>query len=122
MAWNKALPANGTPPVSAELRANWDALAALFPVLDAGEAGIGHVRRSCQNGTIGNVGAGEDNLMTENIEANTLGADGRGIIVDAGGTTAANANSKRWRLYLGTVNILDFTATSNNLHWWLQAK
>lgn len=71
---------------------------------------------------VGNVGAGEDDLMTASIEANRLYENGQVLELIAWGTTAANANNKRVRLYVGGTMVLDSGAlASNNKSWVLRA-
>lgn len=54
-----------------------------------------------------NVGAGEDNLLSYSIPANTLDDNGEVLKLKALGSLAANANNKRLRLYLGGVLTYD---------------
>lgn len=73
--------------VSAEMRTNFTALE----------------RRLHTNTTpVGNVGAGEDDLMSWSLPAGTLGTNGQGIRIKMWGVTANNANAKTLRAYLGT--------------------
>jgi hypothetical protein len=51
---------------------------------------------------VGNVGAGEDDLMTYSLLANSLSAVGKAIRVKAWGTTANNANAKTVAIRFGT--------------------
>lgn len=50
---------------------------------------------------VGNVGSGEDDLMTKTVESNVLGEDGDSLLIYAWGTSAANTNSKTIRPYYG---------------------
>ena len=59
------------------------------------------LRLSTNTTTVGNVDAGEDNLMTYVVPANTL-PTGVALEVFAWGTTAANANVKTLRFYFGS--------------------
>lgn len=53
-------------------------------------------------GTTGNVGSGEDDLLTAyTFPANGLGTNGDSIEVEAGGTYAANGNNKNVKCYAG---------------------
>ncbi len=51
---------------------------------------------------VGNVGAGEDDLMSYTLPANTLDADGKAIRIIAWGT-GNNADSVRLKMYFGAV-------------------
>lgn len=75
------------------------------------------------NGTaVGNVGAGEDTLMSYTLPANVLGTNLDRVEIVAWGDFAANANSKRIRFKFGATTILDTTALAiNNNSWRLQA-
>lgn len=53
---------------------------------------------------VGNVGSGEDNLMTYTLPANTLQNDGDWLEVNASFVTASNGNSKTLIFYFGTYN------------------
>lgn len=70
----------------------------------------------------GNVGVGEDDLITSTIAANTLHLDEMGIHIVAFGTTAANANNKRVKLYFSAAVLLDTTAiAASNKDWRIEA-
>lgn len=56
---------------------------------------------------VGNVGVGEDDLMTYTLPAGLLATAKRGVKITAWGTFANNANVKRLKLYFGAVPILD---------------
>jgi hypothetical protein len=56
---------------------------------------------------VGNVGTGEDNLMSYTVPANTLGGTGDYIDVTMFGTFANTANNKRVKVHWGTTVILD---------------
>lgn len=56
--------------------------------------------------TVGNVGAGEDNLMLYTLPAGTLSTDGMAVKVIAWGHTANNANSKNLKAYFGATQLL----------------
>jgi hypothetical protein len=60
--------------------------------------GVAHVNTTA----VGNVGVGEDDLMTYSLPPDSLSASGKGIRVTAWGKTANNANSKACTLYFGT--------------------
>jgi hypothetical protein len=64
----------------------------------------------------------EDTLQTFMLPANAFDATGRGIHIEAWGTTGADANNKTVRLYFGTTKIYDSTPlTTNNGSWYLWA-
>jgi hypothetical protein len=51
---------------------------------------------------VGNVGSGEDNLITYTVPANTLATNGDSLWFEASGTVAANVNVKTLRVRFGT--------------------
>jgi hypothetical protein len=53
------------------------------------------------NTSVGNVGAGEDDLMSYSLPANSFSQNQKGVRVTAWGRTANNANAKSIRLYYG---------------------
>lgn len=63
---------------------------------------------------VGNVGSGEDDLMTFSVPASVLGANGDYLEISAFGTFAANANNKRIRAKFGATTLLDTTALAIN--------
>jgi hypothetical protein len=69
------------------------------------------------NGT-GNVGAGEDDLFTYTLPGGTLWRNGQGVEIHAWGTTAANANTKRLRVYFGATVVADTGAVAANADEW----
>lgn len=68
--------------------------------------------------SVGNVSAGEDDLIQETILANTLEHDGQFVKVTAWGTVAANANNKRVKLYVGSAVVADTGAIAANDKDW----
>ena len=62
----------------------------------------------------GNVGTGEDNLMSYAIPADTLANNNEYIKFKGVFETAANGNNKRLRAYLGTSVLLDTGALALN--------
>lgn len=60
---------------------------------------------------VGNVGTGEDDLMTYSLPGNYLSADGDSVPFEATGTVANNANQKRIKIKFGATTILDTGAT-----------
>lgn len=72
---------------------------------------------------VGNVGVGEDDLITYSVPASTLGTNGDFIEFDMAGTFAANANSKRVRIKFGATTLFDTTALIfNGVDWRAQGK
>jgi hypothetical protein len=68
----------------------------------------------CNNfSPVGNVGAGEDDLMTFSIPAGILATNGDSIYFETIFQTNTNGNSKELKLYLGTDAIYDIAALSN---------
>ena len=73
--------------------------------------------------SVGNVGLGEDDLITYELEAYKLPIDLDFIEIEAWGTTANNANSKTLKFYFGSTLIYDSTAVeSTNKDWYLAVK
>lgn len=74
-----------------------------------------------QFATVGNVGAGEDTLMTYTMPAATLATNGQAVKVLAWGKTASNANAKTLKAYFGATQVLGGSgavlATSEAGHW-----
>lgn len=56
---------------------------------------------------VGNVGAGEDDLITYSIPASTLSVNLQYLRWNAAGSFAASANNKRLRVYLGATVLFD---------------
>ena len=59
---------------------------------------------------VGNVGSGEDDLMSYAVAAGLLGTDGWGLEVFAGFVCANNANNKTIKLYYGGTAVATFGA------------
>lgn len=72
---------------------------------------------------VGNVGTGEDVLMTYTLPASTLGADGRALRVTVWGITAGNGNTKTIKFYFGSTSVTlnPVTAAPNAQVWRAQA-
>mgnify|MGYP001618210370 CR=1 FL=1 len=72
--------------------------------------------------TIGNVGAGEDDLQSVLVEADSLYKNGQAIRVRAWGRSANNGNDKTLRLYAGATKIFDSgVLVLTNKPWFLEA-
>ena len=63
---------------------------------------------------VGNVGSGEDNLITYTLPANTLNESGDSLEIEAGFTFAVNANSKTIKLYLGSTDLLGLSGAAQS--------
>lgn len=74
--------------------------------------------------TVGNVGTGEDNLMTYTIAANSLDLNQQSITGRASGTIANSINAKRLRFKFGSTTCMDTGAAgfpiSTAISWTLQ--
>ncbi len=71
--------------------------------------------------SVGNIGAGEDDLLTYSVPARTIEADNQYIVVKAWGTTAANANNKQVKLYWGASQLVATGAlAANNKDWYIE--
>jgi hypothetical protein len=72
-------------------------------------------RRQYANVTpVGNVGAGEDDLMSYPVPDRLFLKDGHYLVAEGIFVTAANANNKRLRAYLGSTLLYDSTAIALN--------
>lgn len=72
---------------------------------------------------VGNVGTGEDNLISYSLPASVLNTNGHAIRVRAAGTIANNANSKTLKFYFGSTAILTASLpTSVAASWVLEAE
>jgi hypothetical protein len=67
---------------------------------------------------VGNVGVGEDDLITYSLPANALSQNGAGVRITAWGTIANNANAKTLKVYFGTQIILTFSMPANVTERW----
>lgn len=73
--------------------------------------------------TTGNIGAGEDDLISYTIPANQLGVNGAFFEFDVFGTFAANTNPKALKVKYGATTIFDTTALIfNGLDWHVHGK
>lgn len=70
--------------------------------------------------SVGNVGAGEDDLITYTLPANTLQTNGKCLRITAWGMTAANANNKQVKLYFGSQSVCTLATSANaNANAWV---
>jgi hypothetical protein len=67
---------------------------------------------------VGNVGAGEDDLMSYVLPANTLNVNGRAVRIRAWGKFAANTNSKTLKTYWGSTASTVIATTDNTINGW----
>ena len=74
---------------------------------------------SVNSPAVGNVGAGEDDLMTYAMAANVLNAASNGVRICAWGSAANNANAKTLKLYLGTATIISQSLTASIAGKWV---
>ena len=112
MAFDGTKPANASALVSAEMRANFQDLDTRLKPL------------ATFQGTVGNVGAGEDTLASFSIPAAKLPSNGDSVRGVFWGKSANNANAKtlRARLLEGVNNVVLISATltvSEAGHWML---
>lgn len=103
---------------------NWDEDVMQFETILGSKAGTSSTYAKI-GGTInvnttavGNVGAGEDDLMTYTVPANVLAVNGDRLEFRMAGTFAANANNKRVRIKYGATTLLDTTALAFNAAEW----
>jgi hypothetical protein len=68
--------------------------------------------------TVGNVGTGEDDLMTYSLPAGTLNKDGEGVRITAWGNKANNANAKTVKLYAGAQELATLALTAAEAGEW----
>jgi hypothetical protein len=67
---------------------------------------------------VGNIGIGEDTLITYSMNANTLVFNGNYLEILAWGITAPNANNKRIKLKIGSTILLDTGLIAANAASW----
>lgn len=72
--------------------------------------------------SVGNVGTGEDDLITYTFQKNNLVKAGDVLEITAYGSFAANANNKRVKLKIGSTTLFDTTALAfNNKDWCIKS-
>lgn len=72
--------------------------------------------------SVGNVGAGEDDLISVTLEADSLHANGQTLEITAWGTCEANGNNKTAKLHFGGTEICTTGAVAaNDKRWMLKA-
>lgn len=73
---------------------------------------------------VGNVGTGEDNLVTFSLERNIMDEDGDTLEIIAYGSLANNTNAKELALYLGSTEIFNISGSGadvRNQDWCIRA-
>lgn len=75
--------------------------------------------RNINTTAVGNVGGGEDDLITYSVPAATLSSDGDSLEISAWGTFAANGNNKTIKIKFGGTTILDTGAVAANSGSWV---
>lgn len=72
--------------------------------------------------TVGNIGAGEDDLISYSLPRNTLGANNDILDITAFGTFADNTNNKTLKLYFGSVVYTTAVKKPRNTAWQITAR
>lgn len=67
---------------------------------------------------VGNVGTGEDDLITYSLPSYSLYKTNSAVKIKAWGTTANNANAKTLKAYFGTQLILTYSLTTSQAGLW----
>ena len=67
---------------------------------------------------VGNVGAGEDDLMTYPMPTDSFSAAGKGVWIRMSGTIANTAETKTIKAYFGSVAVLTYAFTVNIAAEW----
>jgi len=67
---------------------------------------------------VGNAGTGEDDLVSEDLPANTLAEVGKMVRIIAWGTGANNANTKTVRVYIGSTAVVSLGLLANSAQVW----
>lgn len=73
---------------------------------------------STQQVAVGNVGTGEDDLMSYTLPADSFSAAGKGIRITAWGTTANNGNTKTLKIYFDGTLIDSIVLTVSQVNSW----
>lgn len=72
---------------------------------------------------VGNVGTGEDDLISYALAAGIMSANGDTVRFSAAGTFAANANNKTLKVYLGSTALFSTGATGfNGTDWSIEGQ
>lgn len=73
---------------------------------------------SVNNSAVGNVGTGEDDLITYTLPADTLYQVGSGVRITAWGTAANNGGTKTLKTYFGSQVIATDSLTASQVDVW----
>lgn len=93
-----------------------------FARLD-GQLNYAPYRFAAQNGPVSCTGSAETDLMSTTINYGTFNKTSQSMLIFACGQTAANANNKTLKFYLGSSLIFNSGAIAmNNVDWTLQAE
>lgn len=87
---------------------------------DADVFGEADITLSNSTTTVGNVGTGEDDLISYSMPANTLVADGDSLRIRAGFTLAANGNTKAIKFYIGSNVLFSQSAAQNGGSYYVE--
>jgi hypothetical protein len=80
--------------------------------------GARHTVLTINTTAVGNVGTGEDDLMTFTLKGATLGTNGMGVRATGWGTAANNANAKTVKGIFGTTTLLTTALTASQAGVW----
>jgi len=67
---------------------------------------------------VGNVGTGEDNLITYSLPASSLGTNGDFVEIEAWGTLVVDAGTKNIKLYFGSTVIKSYLGLTTETSVW----
>jgi hypothetical protein len=123
MLWVAALVAQSTVTVNPRITGNAGGQSVTVGTGGAGALNCGTITAATLTTTTTSVQTGanttETDLWTYTVPAGTLNADGRGFRVHIDGTTAANANNKTVRFYIGAANSASVLGGApNGIAWW----
>ena len=87
---------------------------------DAASTGsaLGNILLHVNTTPVGNVGAGEDDLITYTLPGGTLATNGDSLLCTFAGTTAANTNAKTGKLYFGASSSSLLSTSSAGVTYW----
>lgn len=78
----------------------------------------GQTKLTVDNTAVGNVGTGEDTLISYSLPASTLFQNGAGVRITAWGTAANVAGTKTLKTYFGTQVIATDSLTASQVDNW----
>ncbi len=86
------------------------------------DTGLAMRALSVQHASVGNVGVGEDDLLSWSMPANQMYADNVALMIHVWGKTAANADNKTAKLHFGVTELVTTGAlAANNKDWFIEA-